>query len=537
MIDEANKYDYIIIGAGSAGCVLANRLSASGKHRVLLLEAGPKDSFWTRIPIGYGKLIDNPIANWRYRSEPEEYMGNRHIPIPRGRVLGGSSAINGMVFVRGQRVDYDGWRERGVTGWGFDDVLPVFRKMESFDLGEDELRGRDGPLRVTEAVDQSPLYEAIFAAGEEVGLPRNSDYNGVSQEGVVRTQTTIHNGRRMSAAVSYLKPAMERNNLDVVTEAMAKKLLFENKRCIGVTYEVKGKPTQASARIDTIVSGGSINSPQLLELSGVGRSDVIKDFGIDMVHELPGVGENLRDHVSPRLKWAITQKGVTYGDRSYGLNLAWQALRYAFTRKGFLNLPAGPLLAFFRSREELTTPDCQLHFVPFQIANLTKRSLSRDPGITMPFYQLRPESTGSIHIKSDRAEEQPAITFNFLSSELDRRTMVDGLKFTRRLINANALDAFRGVEMAPGPDAVTDDEILDWARHNAETTFHPVGTCKMGEDPNAVVDSRLRVHGLQGLRIADGSIMPTLVSGNTNAACIMIGEKASEMIIEDAPRR
>ncbi|MGB7183726.1 MAG: GMC family oxidoreductase N-terminal domain-containing protein [Burkholderiaceae bacterium] len=537
MTVSAGHYDYIIIGAGSAGCVLANRLSASGQHRVLLLEAGARDHFWTRIPLGYGKLIDHPTANWRYRSEPEAYTGMRQIPIPRGRVLGGSSAINGLVFVRGQRIDYDGWRERGVLGWGYEDVLPVFRKMENFDRGDDALRGRDGPLRVREAVDQSPLYDAIVAAGEQVGLPHNPDYNGSEQEGIARTQTTIYNGRRMSAAVSYLKPAMARPNLEVVTSALAQKLIFEGKRCVGVIYRRNGQQVQANARLETIVSGGSINSPQLLELSGIGQPAVIQKLGIDMVHELHGVGENLRDHASPRLKWQITQKGVTYGDRSFGLKLAWEGLRYIFANQGFLNLPSGPMLAFFRSRPELSSPDCQLHFVPFQIANMQTRSLSREPGITLPFYQLRPESTGSIHIKTNRAEDHPAILFNFLSTELDRRTMVDGIKFTRRLLNASALDAFRGAEVAPGPGVESDDEILDWARLFAETTFHPVGTCKMGQDSNSVVDSRLRVHGIDGLRVADGSIMPTLVSGNTNAACIMIGEKAAEMIIEDAAAR
>jgi choline dehydrogenase len=531
--EVSQQYDYVIVGAGSAGCVLANRLSESGRHRVLLIEAGPKDHFWTRIPLGYGKLIDDPAANWRYRSEPEESTGMRQIPIPRGRLLGGSSAINGLVFVRGQRIDYDTWKDRGADGWGFDDVLPVFKRMEDFDRGDDALRGRGGPLRVREATDQSRLYDAIFAAGEETGLPRNPDYNGISQEGVVRTQTTIFNGRRMSTAVCYLKPAMKRGNLDVVTGAMADKLIVRNRRCVGVGYTAKGQIFEARANIETILCGGSINSPQLLELSGIGRADILKNHGIDVVHELPGVGENLRDHAAPRFKWEILQKRVTYNDRAHGLGLVWEVLRYAFAKQGMLNIPSGPLLAFFRSREELKIPDCQLHFVPFQISDLTKRTLAKEPGITIPLYQLRPESTGSVHIKSDRAEEHPSIRFNFFSSELDRRTIVDGMKFTRRLINAHALDAFRGIEMAPGPQVKTDDEILDWVRGNSETTFHPVGTCRMGQDELSVVDPRLRVHGVDGLRVADGSIMPTLVSGNTNGACIMIGEMAAEMILED----
>lgn len=537
MTESSAQYDYIIVGAGSAGCVLANRLTTSGRYRVLLVEAGARDHFWTRIPLGFGKLIDHPSANWRYRSEPEEYTGMRQIPVPRGRLLGGSSAINGLVFVRGQPIDYNTWRDRGATGWGYDDLLPVFTKLEDSELGQFPMRGRDGPLRVREAVDQSPLYEAIFAAGTELGLPQNVDYNGSSQEGVVRTQATIFNGRRMSGAVCYLKPAMRRPNLQVITDTTVSKLIFENKRCVGIAYEANGKTIEAKASVETILSAGSINTPQLLELSGIGQPERLKAHGIKVVHGLPGVGENLRDHIAPRMKWQISQKRVTYNDRSQGLGMAWEVLRYLFAKKGFLNIPSAPLLAFFRSRQELPIPDCQLHFVPFQIEDTTKRTLAKEPGITVPLYQLRPESTGSIHIKSDRAEVHPSIRFNFLSSELDRQTLVDGFKFTRRLIDAHALDSFRGLEMAPGPAVKSDDEILDWIRLTSETTFHPVGTCKMGQDANSVVDPRLRVHGIDGLRIADGSIMPTLVSGNTNAAVFMIAEKAAEMILADSPVR
>ncbi len=530
---DTSQYDYIIVGAGSAGCVLANRLTENGRKNVLLIEAGPKDHFWTRIPLGYGKLIDHPAANWRYRSEPEESTGMRQIPIPRGRVLGGSSAINGLVFVRGQRIDYDTWLERGATGWGFDDVLPVFKRMENYDRGDDELRGRTGPLFVREAVDQSPLYDALVAAGREIGLPDNDDYNGVDQEGVVRTQTTIHRGRRMSAAVCYLKPAMKRANLHVVTDALATGLIMEGKRCVGVRYRHGGKNREARSAIDTILSGGSINSPQLLELSGIGRPDVLNDLGIQLQHELPGVGENLRDHASPRMKWAITRKRVTYNDRSHGLNMVWEVLRYAFAKKGMLNIPSGPLLAFIKTRPELETPDCQLHFVPFQIGDLTKRTLAKEPGITIPIYQLRPQSTGSIHIKSDQPDEHPRIKFNFFSADADKQTLLAAVRFTRKLINTTAMEDLRGAETAPGELANADDEILDWIRDNSETTFHPIGTCRMGQDKTAVVDPRLRVHGIDGLRIADASIMPTMISGNTNGASIMIGEKASDLILED----
>lgn len=531
------KFDFIIVGAGSAGCVLANRLSESGRHRVLLLEAGPADHPWTRIPLGYGKLIDNPAANWCYRSHPEENTGNREIPVPRGRVLGGSSAINGLVFVRGQRVDYDTWASLGNKGWSYDDLFPIFKRMESCDLGDDEYRGRNGPLRVTESGDQSPLYDALFAAGAEVGLPRNPDYNGASQEGMCKTQTTIFRGRRMSTAECYLRPAKHRKNLVVRTRALVHKLILDGKRCVGVRHANGDMLVDAHAAVDTILCGGSINSPQLLELSGIGRPEVLGAHGIEVQHVLPGVGENLRDHVSPRLMTGITQKRVTYNDRSQGLGMVWEVLRYLFARKGMLSIPSGPLLAFFRTRQELPSPDVQLHFVPFQVADIKKRTLAKDPGITIPIYQLRPESTGNIHIKSPLPVDSPEIRFNFLSKEIDRETLVAGVRFTRRIIGSSAMDAFRGAELQPGPQVQTDDEILDWVRAKAETTYHPVGTCKMGQDTNAVVDERLRVRGLQGLRVADGSIMPTLVSGNTNGACIMIGEKAAELVQADLETR
>ena len=530
-----SSYDYIVVGAGSAGCVLANRLSENGQHTVLLLEAGKQSHWLSSIPIGFGKLIDNPAANWCYEAEPDSAVANRAIPVPRGRLLGGSSAINGMVFVRGQALDYNTWAQLGNRGWSYDDVLPIFKRMETYGgQGDEDMRGGQGPLQVTEYGEENPFYDAIFRAGEEVGLPRNRDYNGISQEGLARTQTTIRDGQRMGTAKCYLEPARGRHNLQIHAQSLAQKLIIEHGRCVGVCYIHAGLTIEARANREVIVSTGSINSPQLLELSGIGRPEVLKAQGIEVVHELPGVGENLRDHLCPRMVWAINKPGVAYNDRARGLGLVWHILRYAATRKGFLTMPAGPLIGFFRSRAGLESPDVQLTLVPFAIDSVRKRQMAKWPGLTVAMYQLRPESTGSIHIKSASAQQQPAINFNFLSAALDCETILGGLKYTRQLIEANALAEYRGAELKPGPDVRTDDELLAWTRANAETAYHPVGTCKMGADPMAVVDQRLRVHGLRGLRVADGSIMPTLSSGNTNAPCIMIGEKAAQMVLEDA---
>jgi len=524
---NGQTYDYIVVGAGSAGAVVANRLSANSSHRVLLLEAGQASHPWSRIPVGFAKLIDNPAANWCYESEPEDATNMRKIPVPRGRLLGGSSSINGMVFVRGQSHDYDTWAQLGNRGWSYTDVLPLFKRMESYGGGNDEFRGRDGPLKVNDHSDSGPFYDALFEAGAEVGLPRNADYNGASQDGMSMTQATIRNGRRMSTAFCYLDPVRARANLTIITSATTEGLLLEDKACVGVRYSVAGTSAIAHASREVIVSAGAINSPKLLELSGIGQRQVLEAQGIAVQHELDGVGENLRDHFAPRLLWDIARPGVAY---TSGLNLLWQGVKYALTRKGLLSLPASPIRAYLRSREGLESPDLGVAFFPFMSQNF---KLTAQPGFTAITHQLRPESTGSIHINSADANVAPSIRFNFLSAELDRQAVVAAVKETRRLVNATALDGIRGTELSPGPEVQTDDEILAWARASAETVYHPVGTCKMGSDPRAVVDQRLRVHGLRGLRVADASIMPTLTSGNTNAPSIMIGEKAAQMIIED----
>ncbi len=527
-------FDYIVVGAGSAGSVLANRLSASGEYRVLVLEAGRESHPWSRIPVGFAKLIDNPAANWLYSSEPEESTGGRRVPIPRGKLLGGSSSINGMVFVRGQAQDYDQWAQLGNRGWSYQDVLPIFKEMESYQgEGDDEYRGRDGPLKVNESIESGPIYESLIAAAGEVGIDYTKDYNGAKQDGIGMTQATIRNGRRMSTAYCYLDPARSRPNLKIQANALTECLTFDGKCCTGVRYMLGGQTREATATREVIVSAGSINSPQLLELSGIGQADRLKGLGIDVRHELKGVGENLRDHYSPRMKWTVPRElGLTYNDKGRGLGLVWQALKYAFTDKGLLGLPAAPIRAYIRTREGLEAPDAAISWIPF-LANESFK-LHRDSGVTAIMNILRSESTGHIHVASTDPMQPPAIHFNFLSAQLDREVLLEAMRITRRIMTAPSMKDIATDEIAPGVDIESDEELLDWVRHNAETTYHPVGTCKMGNDPMAVVDDRLRVHGMEGLRVADASIMPTLTSGNTNAPSIMIGEKAAKMVLAAA---
>ncbi|MEM7254118.1 MAG: GMC family oxidoreductase N-terminal domain-containing protein [Pseudomonadota bacterium] len=528
------EFDYIVIGAGSAGCVVANRLSDGGRFRILLLEAGPPSNPWSRFPISFGKLITDPTANWCYESVREAGTADRAIPVPRGKLLGGSSAINGLVFVRGQAEDFDHWAQLGNRGWRYDDVLPFFRRMESFIGGEESIRGRAGPLKVTEVEEINPLYEAFIAAAEGRGVHRNPDYNGRHQDGVARVQTTTFRGRRMSTATCYLAPIRKRANLQIETNALAERLLFNGRRCEGVRYRQGERVVDAKAGREVILCGGAINSPQLLELSGVGDAEHLKHLGIDVVLHAPGVGRNLRDHFTPRLRWTIKVPGLTYNDRARGWGMVREVVRYAVSREGFLGIPAGTVIGFLRTREGLVSPDVQFVLTPFMIGDLAKRELSETSGITVPFYQLRPESTGSVHAQSPDPDTPPAICFNFLSNPLDRETVIAGLRHVRRIVESSPMDRYRGDELGPGPDVQSDDEIVAWARANAQTAYHPSGTCRMGADADAVVDDQLRVHGVGGLRVADASIMPTLTSGNTNAPCIMIGEKASAMLLEAA---
>lgn len=524
------RYDYIIVGAGSAGAVLAARLTEDPAVHVLLLEAGVASHPMSFLPVSFGLLIDNPAANWVYRSDPEPGTANREIPVPRGKLLGGSSSINGLVYVRGQPLDYDTWAQMGNRGWSWQDVAPVFRRMEDFERGDDGIRGAGGPLHVSEVPDQNPLYDALFEAAVQAGFKRNRDYNGPDQEGIVKTQTTIRRGIRMSTAQCYLKPAKNRQNLHIVTEALTRRLILEGTHVAGVEYERGGQVTSERAGREVILCAGAVGSPQILELSGIGQPDLLASHGIQTRHALPGVGEHFRDHMNARIQWRMKMQGVSYNTRAKGLALVGEALKYALTRGGFLSLPSAPLLAFLKTRPELETPDVQMHLVPYAIRNPKKRELHDWPGFTIACYQLRPESQGSIHIRSADPKAQPAIRFNFLHDPIDQRTMVDGFRMMRNIVGAPAMDPFRGEEFSPGPDTTTDDDILTYMRTKSETAYHPMGTCRMGPHADCVVDENLRVHGLTGLRIADASIMPTMPSGNTNAPCIMIGEKAADLV-------
>ncbi|MCH9673276.1 MAG: GMC family oxidoreductase N-terminal domain-containing protein [Gammaproteobacteria bacterium] len=531
---DTQTYDYVVVGAGSAGAVVANRLSANRDCTVLCLEAGTEGSgfLWSRIPIGVAKLIDNPAVNWCYKSEPDEGSGQRQIDVPRGKMLGGSSSINGMVYVRGQAGDYDHWAQLGNRGWSYDDVLPLFKQMESFEGGSDEFRGRNGPLKVTQTQRQGALFEKLIESAERIGIPYNEDYNGADQEGIGLSQVTINKGRRQSTAYCYLDPARERPNLTVQTGATANALILEGKKCVGIRYSVGNEEREARVSREVVVSGGSINSPKLLELSGIGQPELLASLGIELRHALPGVGENLRDHYSPRVKFAITERNVTGNDNARGWRLVREAMKYAFLRTGFLASTSVPVRMYFRTREGLASPDATISVLPFLYEMVGReRRVSRQRGVTMNINVLRSDSTGSIHIKSADPAAAPAIKFNFLSSPLDRNGLIVAMRKARELMSTAPMADITGEELAPGPAVRTDEELLEWVRNNGETTYHPVGTCKMGSDPMAVVDDQLRVHGIQGLRVADASIMPTLTSGNTNAPSIMIGEKCAAMIL------
>src|SRR5438477_7399420 len=526
-------YDYIVVGAGSAGAAVANRLSADPRNQVLLLEAGRASHPWSSIPVGMARLIKNPAANWLYSSEPEASTNGRRLPVPRGKLLGGSSSINGMVFVRGQAQDFDTWAQMGNRGWSYAEVLPFFKRMESYaGEGDDGFRGREGPLRVTNPEPRDALFATIIKAAAQVGIRHNPDYNGASQEGIAMSQATIAGGRRMSTARCYLDPIRKRRNLHIETEALTEGLVLDGKRCTGVRYSVAGDVREARAAREVVVSAGTINSPQLLELSGIGQPERLRALGIDVRQALPGVGENLRDHYAPRTRWAVGAKGYTYNDTGRGLALVGQALRWALTRKGMLASVGAPMRAFVRSREGLAAPDLLLGWqMMYTLPGPRGPVVAPKSGVSCYAHPMRPESKGHIHITSSDPRQPPAINFNFLSAAVDGELTVRAVRIARAIMTAKALAPLQITEEAPGKDRQTDDEILDWVKGAAETTYHPVGTCKMGSDPMAVVDARLRVHGIDGLRVADASIMPTLTSGNTNAPAIMIGEKAADLVL------
>jgi choline dehydrogenase len=533
---DGGEFDYVIVGAGSAGCVLANRLSASGQHSVLLLEAGPKDTnIWIHVPLGYGKLFKEASVNWMFQTEPEPGLNGRSVFQPRGKVLGGSSSINGLLYVRGQHEDYDRWRQRGNVGWGYDDVLPYFKKAEDQGRGGNDYHGAGGPLPVSDWRHHDPLSEAFVHAAAEVGIPTNPDFNGATQEGAGFFQTTTKRGRRASTARSYLRPAMKRGNLHVETDAQAQRLLFEGRRATGVVYKQNGMERTARARREMIVSSGAYGSPQLLQLSGVGPADLLKQHGISVVLDAPGVGNDLQDHMQVRIVMKCKQK-VTLNDvMKNPLRQMMAGVQYAAFRKGPLTIAAGTSGAFFKTDPRLASPDIQIHFLPFSTDKMGEK-LHSYSAFSASVCQLRPESRGSLRIRSADPSAAPEIRINYLATETDRAAFIDGLKILRNILKAPALAPFVVEESDPGPSVATDEQLLEFCRQRGSTVYHPTSTCRMGSDPLAVVDQRLRVRGIEGLRVVDASVMPDLMSGNTNAPTIMIAEKASDMILEDARR-
>ncbi len=535
-----SKFDFVIVGAGSAGCVLANRLTANGKYNVLLLEAGGSDlNFWVQMPIGYGKAFYNKNLNWMYETEPQEGLSGRKSYWPRGKVLGGSSSINAMVYVRGQKEDYQEWESLGNKDWGWETALHYFKKSETNGNGADEWRGGDGPLYVSDMTrDLHPVCQNFVKAGQECGLEFNPDFNGKTQEGVGLYQNTAKGGFRMSTARAYLKPARERSNLRIEKNALVTRILFEGKAAIGIEYQQHGKTRQAFAGKEVILSAGAINSPQLLQLSGVGRSKDLKPLGIDMVHESPAVGQNLQDHLS--IDYLYKSKVPTLNNQLYPWwGKLWHGMRYVFTQRGPLSLGVNQAGGFIKTHPELEKPNMQLFFSPVSYTKAPpgKRPLMNpDPfaGFLISAQPTRPLSRGHLTIKSNNPFDYPALHPNYFSNEFDVNEILEGAKFLRKLAATPALSSIIESEMSPGAHVQSREQLVEDIRQRSGTVFHPVSTCRMGHDKTQnVVDQRLSVHDLGNLRVVDASVFPTLISGNTNAPTIMVAEKGADMILED----
>jgi len=544
---ESITADFIVVGAGSAGCVLANRLSADPKNKVLLLEAGGDDrptrnpgQFWSNVlihtPIGFGKTLNDPKVNWLYETEPDASSTGRPFKWPKGKVLGGSSSINGLLYIRGQHADYDGWRQMGCEGWGSADVLPYFKRAENQERGADQWHGTGGPLNVSDITEKHPISQALIDACVAAGIPRNDDINAANQEGATWFQLTIKNGRRHSAAVGYLHPVMNRANLRVETKALTAKILFEGKRAVGVEFLQNGERRMARANREVILAAGAVASPQILELSGVGQGAVLQKHGISVVADSKGVGQNLQDHFMIGMQWKLKPEYVTVNELSRGWRLAREALRYAFTRKGLLTFAVAHVVAFAKSRPELENPDLQFHAMPASmdleaLARTQALTLEKTPGLTITPCQIRPESRGHIHIKSADPSAYPSIVANYLADPIDRDVAVAGVKLACRIAEQPSVANYIDPAGPMNPKFASDEEIKGYCKVAGNTLYHAVGTCCMGHGPDAVVDPQCRVIGVERLRVVDASVMPKISSGNTNAPTIMIAEKASDMIL------
>ena len=533
-----STFDYIIVGAGTAGCVLANRLTADGKYNVLLIEAGKKDNyFWINIPVGYLYTINNPRTDWCYEIEPDPGLNGRSIGYARGKVLGGSSSINAMIYMRGQRSDYNHWAQLGNVGWSWDDVLPVFKQSEDYQHGADEFHGAGGDLRVEERRVNWEILDAWRDAAADTGIPKIAEFNRGDNSGNAYFQMNQRRGSRWSATKAFLDPAKARHNLTILTECHVQKLILDNtsgeKRCTGIEVRTKKSIETFTATREVLLSAGSIGSPQILQLSGVGNGEMLKQRGVAPAHELPGVGENLQDHLQVRTIYKVSNT-VTLNQRVHSLfGLAAMGIEYFLRKTGPLTMPPSQLGAFAKSDENQPTANIEWHVQPLSLDKFGD-PLHRYNAITPSVCNLRPSSRGHVRIKSKRPEDYPAITLNYLSTEEDLQVAVAGLKYTRRIMSSPALSRFEPEEVKPGADIVTDADLERAARDLGTTIFHPVGTCKMGNDPLAVVNDRLEVHGIQGLRVIDASVMPTITSGNTNAPTVMIAEKGAKFVLEDA---
>ena len=531
----AENADYVVIGAGSAGCVIASRLSEDPKVKVVLLEAGPRD--WhpmIHIPAGIRSLLENPRVNWNYSSEPEEGSGGRRIHWPRGRVLGGSSSINGMLYVRGNPADYDGWAQRGCKDWGYEQVLPYFMKSEDFRGADadDEYRSRGGPLVVEDYRTVLPITDRFVQAAQQAGYPLTKDYNGAEQEGVAYSQMTRDHRFRASTAQTFLAQAKGRPNLEVKTEAQTGQLLFEGTKCVGVSYRRGGRYQEVRAAREVIVSAGAVNSPHILQISGIGPAAHLQSIGVDVLHDAPGVGHNLSDHYVVRISHRIRDH-ITINELARGPRLVREIFKYAVKGTGALTMGVTAAMVFCRSREGLSSPDLQLLYTPTSYTGRVIGDLEKKPGISVAVCPVRPESRGTIMAESADPMARPVIRPNYLSAESDSHVLFSGIQQTNKILSSPAIAEVSLGETEPGREIATVEDAKQFAQNSGATIYHPVGTCKMGEDAMSVVDSRLKVKGVEGLRVADASVMPTVTTGNTNAPTIMIGEKAADMIKQD----